>query len=74
MFEARATAGNGRKAVLCALIVLVSASFAEERLAPFLGNPVFEKQRLFNDQRYPNIVFTTKGTVLAVWGNGGLGK
>jgi len=33
---------------------------------------VFEKQRLFNDQRYPNVVVTTTGTVLTVWGNNGV--
>jgi len=48
-----------------------SASHANE-LAPFLGQPAFEKQRLFDDQRYPNVVVSTKGTVIAVWGNDGV--
>lgn len=60
------------KAVLVTLIALLSASFAENRLAPFLGDPAFEKQRLFSDQRYPNVVVTKRGTVLAVWGNDGV--
>ena len=49
-----------------------SACHADDLLAPFLGEPTFEKQRLFDDQRYPNVVVTTKGTVLAVWGNDGV--
>ena len=44
----------------------------ESSLESFLNEAVFEKQRLFNDQRYPNIVVTTKGTVLSVWGNNGI--
>ena len=44
----------------------------ESSLESFLNEAVFEKQRLFNDQRYPNIVVTTKGTVLSVWGNNGV--
>ena len=49
-----------------------SACRADDLLAPFLGPPLFDKQRLFDDQRYPNVVVTTKGTVLAVWGNDGV--
>jgi len=49
-----------------------SACHADDLFAPFLGEPTFEKQRLFDDQRYPNVVVTTKGTVLAVWGNDGV--
>ena len=45
---------------------------AEEGVRPFIGDPLFEKQRLFNDQRYPNVVVTNKGTVIAVWGNSGV--
>ena len=43
---------------------------AEAGLEPFLGPPRFEKQSLFQDQRLPNVVVTTDGTVLAVWGWG----
>ena len=45
---------------------------ADDSLASFLGEAVFEKQRLFDDQRYPNVVVTTRGTVLSVWGNDGV--
>jgi len=58
-----------------ALLVLggVSPAFcAGDSLASFLGKAVFEKQRLFDDQRYPNVVVTTRGTVMAVWGNDGV--
>lgn len=58
--------------IASALAALLSVSPAEDRLAPFLGDPLFEKQRLFNDQRYPNVVVTKNGTVMAVWGNDGV--
>ena len=45
---------------------------AEERLKSFLGAPAFDKQRIFDDQRYPNVVVSRRGTVLAVWGNSGV--
>ena len=51
---------------------LSAASRADDGLEAFLGKPVFEKQRLFDDERYPNVVVTTWGTVLAVWGNDGV--
>ena len=51
---------------------LCAASVADEELKPFLGAPLFEKQRLFNDQRYPNVVVTKRGTLIAVWGNSGV--
>ena len=58
--------------ILLPLGGLSSAGGADDLLDPFLGSPEFEKQRLFDDQRYPNVVVTTKGTVLAVWGNDGV--
>ncbi len=48
------------------------ASRADHSLEAFLGKPVFEKQRLFDDQRYPNVVVTARGTVVSVWGNDGV--
>ncbi|MCH2062332.1 MAG: glycoside hydrolase [Roseibacillus sp.] len=63
------------RSVVTALLVLFGlsgTSRADDRLEPFLGEPVFEKQRLFNDQRYPNVVATTRGAVLSVWGNDGV--
>jgi len=44
----------------------------DDSLASFLSESAFEKQRLFDDQRYPNVVVTTRGTVLSVWGNNGV--
>jgi sialidase-1 len=38
----------------------------------FLGEPRMEMQQVFKDQRFPNIVVTLKGTVLATWGNNGV--
>ncbi len=38
-------------------------------LDPFLGKPDLQKQILFSGERFPNIVVTKKGTVLAVWGS-----
>ena len=61
--------------VVTALLVLAGLSVAAraaDGLEAFLGKPVFEKQRLFDDQRYPNVVVTTRGTVLSVWGNDGV--
>ena len=59
--------------VLLLQVATPLASGADEGvLAAFLGDPAFDKQRLFDDQRYPNVVVTTDGTVLAVWGNDGV--
>lgn len=43
---------------------------AEGKLEPFLGEPRFEMQRVFGDERLPNVVVATDGTVLAIWGWG----
>ena len=42
---------------------------SEGNLAPFLGSPRFEVRQLFTGQRFPNVVVTPKGTVLATWGS-----
>ena len=66
---------NSLRSVAFALLIHPGLSLvcpADELLDPFLGEPKFEKQRLFDDQRYPNVVVTTKGSVLAVWGNDGV--
>lgn len=66
---------NHFRSVVTALLVLTGVSVAAraaDDLEAFLGKPVFEKQRLFDDQRYPNVVVTTRGTVLSVWGNDGV--
>ena len=54
------------------LFGLPVAKANEAELKPFLGESVFHKQRLFTDQRYPNVVVSKKGTVLAAWGNSGV--
>ena len=51
---------------------ITSAYAAEASLKSFLGVASLEKQRLFSDQRYPNVVVTTKGTILTAWGNSGV--
>lgn len=42
---------------------------SDGKLQPFLGEPRFENQRLFDGQRFPNVVVATDGTVLASWGS-----
>ena len=44
----------------------------EGKLAPFLGKPHKEMQQLFPNERFPNIVVTTEGTVLAALGSSGV--
>ena len=66
---------NHFRSVVTALLVLAGLSVAAraaDGLEAFLGKPVFATQRLFDDQRYPNVVVTTRGTVLSVWGNDGV--
>lgn len=41
---------------------------AECELAPFVGEPRLEVQQVFSGERFPNIVVTTEGTVIATWG------
>lgn len=43
-------------------------SLFEAHLAPFMGKPKMEIQQVFTGSRMPNIVVTTKGTVLVTWG------
>ena len=52
------------------LLCLATTIQAEEGpIEPFLGNPKFELQQLFSDERFPNIVVARDGAVLATWGN-----
>lgn len=44
----------------------------EGRLSAFLGEPKLEMQPLFDGERFPNVVVSTKGTVLATWGSKGV--
>lgn len=41
---------------------------AEGELAPFLGEPQYELQELFDGQRFPNVVVGVEGVVIATWG------
>ncbi len=58
---------------LAGLIVACSLQAAkpplEAELESFLGQPRMEMQQIFSSERFPNIVVTMKGTVLATWGN-----
>lgn len=38
-------------------------------LQPMTGEPTFEMQRLFEGERFPNLVVSPDGTVLATWGS-----
>lgn len=38
-------------------------------LAPLLGEPKREMQQIYTDERFPNVVVATDGTVLATWGS-----
>ena len=53
---------------------LTVSSSAEQRpvegpLEPFLGEARMHTQRVFEKERFPNIVVTLKGTVVATWGS-----
>lgn len=41
----------------------------EGPITPFLGEPAFDIQQVYTDERFPNITVATDGTVLAFWGN-----
>jgi hypothetical protein len=41
---------------------------ADGPVAPFLGEPKFEMQPIFNGERFPNLVVCRDGSVLATWG------
>lgn len=55
------------------LILATCSSWAkhpiEGSIDAFLGQPHVDMQQLFNDERFPNIVVTLDGTVLATWGS-----
>ncbi|MEM7387660.1 MAG: sialidase family protein [Verrucomicrobiota bacterium] len=58
--------------ILLFVIGIACPGRAEDLRASVSGPPAFEKQRLFDDQRYPTVVVTKEGTVVAVWGNDGV--
>lgn len=41
---------------------------AEGKLEPFLSEPQLTIQQVFQDERFPNIVVTPEGTIVATWG------
>lgn len=41
----------------------------EGSLEPFIGEPRMDMQQVFRNERFPNIVVTLKGTVIATWGS-----
>jgi len=47
-------------------------SSSEAKLKPFLGEPSIELQQVFKNQRFPNIVVATDGTLVATWGSDGI--
>ena len=57
-----------------ALLLIASTVSAEQpkregSIDSHLGKPTMDMQQVFADQRFPNVVVTMDGTVLATWGN-----
>lgn len=48
------------------------ATGKESSLPEYLGKPTFRMSRVFSDQRFPNIVVTPAGTLVALFGSNGL--
>lgn len=68
----RSVASNVNALLACAR--LATSLNAAERpfegpLKAFLGEPGMEMRQVFKSERFPNIVVTLEGTVLATWGN-----
>lgn len=42
---------------------------AEGSIEPFLGEPKFDIQQIFEGERFPNVIVATDGAVLATWGS-----
>ena len=64
-----------RRWPLLAVTVLLASSTGlaagtplESGTEPFLGEPQLDIAQVFQDQRFPNIVVTMEGTLLATWG------
>lgn len=55
--------------LLDALIGMTAELAPQGGLQSLLGEPKFEMQRLFEGERFPNVVVTRDGTVLATWGS-----
>jgi len=62
------------KIYIFAFVIFVSATFlscSERNSNPFWGDgtELFDVQEVFYDERFPNIVVATDGTVIATWGS-----
>ena len=55
-------------ALLVAVVSTGSITAGEGKLEPFLGEPALELGQVFRGERFPNIVVSMKGTVIATWG------
>lgn len=60
--------------ILIGALITTSTTAAElpveGKLDAFLGEPKLNIQPVFKGGRFPNLVVTMKGTILATWGNG----
>jgi sialidase-1 len=54
--------------VIPALLALISCTKRDISLFWNEGNPVFDSTEIFSDERFPNVVVGTDGTVIASWG------
>lgn len=50
-------------------VVTGEERLVEGKLDPFLKAAQLDLQQVFTNERFPNVVVTVKGTVLATWGN-----
>jgi sialidase-1 len=46
----------------------MNSSSLESNIDSFLGEPKMEMQRIFAQERFPNIAVSLKGTIIATWG------
>ena len=53
----------------CLTVSLTGCRSVEGPLEPFLGPARMDTQQVFDKERFPNIVVTMKGTVVATWGS-----
>lgn len=52
-----------------ALLLAAEGQEGDGSLQPFLGAPKFEARALYEGERFPNVVVTRDGAVLATWGS-----
>jgi sialidase-1 len=46
----------------------MNANTLESNTDPYLGQPQMDLQRIYTQERFPNVVITLKGTTIATWG------